>query len=263
MTRAVLELRRTLQERYGETLPVSYGSARAVATGIGALDGLLPGGGLPRGRLTQWLPGGGATAMLRAACAAAVARGERAAWVDVAGVVAAEQWSERLLLVRPADAVAGLASAEELLRSGGFALVVVGGAGEWLEREGVAVRLTRAARAGGSAFVALAERSPVAQLRLRSRLPVDGFAWQVDPFGEAVAAISAGVEVEAAALGWSGRTTFRLPVLDRPQRSGAELALADRRGARRRWRQTSTLRRFTSSGSIEAASDRNSPDGPE
>jgi hypothetical protein len=240
---ALPDLRRALHERYPDTLPVSYGSAQAVATGLSALDALLPGSGLPRGRLTQWTPGGGATAILRSACMAAAVRGERAAWVDGAGTLSAEQWPERLLLVRPEHEVAALLSAEELLRSGGFALVVVNGAGSRLARDGVAVRLTRAARAGGSAFVAVAPSSPVAQLRLSSRLPVEGFSWRRDPFGEPVTVRSVQVEVEATALGWSGRTTFRLPVLARGQRVGGETGLTDRRGARTRWRQPSSLHR--------------------
>jgi hypothetical protein len=234
---ALPDLRRALEERYGATLPVRYGSAQTVGTGVAALDTLLPWGGLPRGRLTQWSPGGGATAVLRAACGAAVRRGERAAWVDGAGTLAAEQWPESLLLLRPVGEVAALLAAEELLRSGGFALVVLAGAGDRLARDGVSVRLTRGARAGGGAFVAIVERAPVAQLRLRSRLPVDGFTWLRDAFGEPVAAQSVRVEVEATALGWSGRTSFGLDVLERELRAAAESGLADRRGARSRWRQ--------------------------
>jgi recombination protein RecA len=244
---ALPDLRRALEERYGATLPVRYGSAQVVGTGVAALDALLPGGGLPRGRLTQWAPGGGATAVLRTACAAAVERGERAAWVDGAGTLVAEQWSASLLLLRPASEVAALLAAEELLRSGGFALVVLSGAGDRLARDGVSVRLTRGARAGGSVFVAITERAPVAQLRLKSRVPVDGFTWLHDAFGEPVAAQSVRVEVEASALGWSGHTAFTLGVLERGERVAAESGLADRRGARLRWRQRNpALRRMRS-----------------
>ena len=72
----------------------SYRSAEAVGTGIDLLDRALPGGGLPRGRLVVWSPGGGATAVLRSACMAVVSRGERAAWVDGAGLMAGEFWEE-------------------------------------------------------------------------------------------------------------------------------------------------------------------------
>jgi hypothetical protein len=231
---ALAELRKTLETRYAATLPVSYRTAQVVGTGVRELDALLPAGGLPRGRLVAWAPGGGATAVLRSACAAAVARGERAAWVDVAATLTADYWSGGVLLVRPAGEPEGLESAELLLQSGGFAVVVVSGAGERSAREGV--RLTRAARAGGSALVLVTAAAPVAQLRIRSRLPPDAYEWWRDPFGEPVAVRSVQVEIEAGSLGWSGRTSFRLPVLERTPRASPESALADRRGVRRRWR---------------------------
>jgi hypothetical protein len=151
----------------------------------------------------------------------------------------ADYWSGGVVLVRPAGEAEGLESVEVLLRSGGFALVVVTGACAGAAREGV--RLTRAARAGGSALVLVTAAAPVAQLRIRSRLPVEGFEWWRDPFGEPVAVRSVGVEVEAGALGWSGTTTFRLPVLERTPRAAPEPGLADRRGARRRWRPVGPL----------------------
>src|SRR5262245_24716096 len=59
----VLALREALEARFPNAQPVIYRTAGAVETGVRALDALLPGGGLPRGRLVLWAPGGGATAM--------------------------------------------------------------------------------------------------------------------------------------------------------------------------------------------------------
>ncbi|HUG39970.1 MAG TPA: hypothetical protein VMM12_05780, partial [Longimicrobiales bacterium] len=162
----VLELRRQLERRFPDAQPVRYGTTGAVATGIAALDAALPAGGLPRGRVTLWHPGGGATAVLRSAAVATAGSGERAAWVDGAGHVSGASWVGGPALFRPGSEHVA-ACAEELLRSGGFALVVVvrGGAGLG---DGEGIRLGRAAREGGSAFVAVTEKAPVSHLRARS-----------------------------------------------------------------------------------------------
>lgn len=233
MAAAVLaDLKETLRQRFPDALPVSYRTASPVATGLTKLDTLLPTRGLPRGRLTVWTPGGGATAVLRAAAGAAVERGERAAWVDAAGMVAADVWREGPLLVRPGEEVAALECAEELLRSGGFALVVLAGAGRGVERAGV--RLGRAAREGGAAFVALGGDAPVAHLRLRSRIEPDDYRWVRGAFGEPAEIVAVTVHVEARSLGWSGETSFRLPVTGHAQRLAPASWLADRRGVKRR-----------------------------
>jgi hypothetical protein len=223
-------LRQALRQRFPDALPLAQGLAAAVATGIGPLDRVLPGGGLARGRVTLWQPGGGATAVLRSACSAAAERGERTAWVDGSGQLAAEAWDARVLLVRPEGAVAALVCAEELLRCGGFALVVLAGAGT--AAGGEAVRLGRAARAGGSAFVLVGADAPVAHMRVVSRIAADGYRWQRDPFGEPVRVARARLEVEARSLGWSERARFELPVHGHVQRLALEPALVDRRGAR-------------------------------
>jgi hypothetical protein len=235
---ALDELRRALEQRFPDALPLGAGTAAGVGTGIEALDALLPGGGLARGRLTAWRPGGGVSAVLRSACEAAVRRGERAVWIDAAGVQGADFWRAGPLLVRPATAREALASAEELLRSGGFALVVLLGAGREAAHE--AVRLSRAARAGGAAFVAGTAESAVAHLRVVSRIVPDGYRWRCDPFGELAEVVSVRLEVEASSLGWSGRTTFELPVRTYRPRLSSEPRLVDRRGAPAavRWRRT-------------------------
>jgi hypothetical protein len=233
---ALQELKQVLERRFPDAQPLGRGTVAAVGTGVAALDVLLPGGGLARGRLTTWRPGGGATAVLRTAAEAAFRRGERSAWVDAGGALSADFWRAGPLLVRPATAREALVSTEELLRSGGFALVVLMGA----EREGgrEAVRLSRAARAGGAAFVVSAEESAMAHLRVASRIQPEGYRWRRDPFGEPVEVTGVRIEVEASSLGWSGRTAFELPVRTHGARLSPEPRLVDRRGAKRRPRSS-------------------------
>ena len=232
MSAALDELRQTLAQRYPDALPLQPGAAGAVATGLGPVDALIPGGGLPRGRVTAWASGGGSTAVLLSACQTALSRGERAAWVDVAGVMTAESWRGGVLLLRPGSEVEGLACAEELLRSGGFGLVVVAGCGKAANRSGV--RLSRAAKAGGSGLVLLGGAVEVAALRASCQILPGGYVWRRTPFGEVAEVETVRVRVEAQSLGWSGSAEVNLPVRTRPQRAGPDPFLVDRRGARRR-----------------------------
>src|SRR5690606_22297795 len=101
------ELRKLLEGRFPDAVPVTYRTAGAVATGLGELDRMLPGGGLPRGRLAAWVPGGGATAVLQAACLAAGGRGERGEWGVGGGAVAGGLCRAGPLLGRPALAGEG------------------------------------------------------------------------------------------------------------------------------------------------------------
>jgi hypothetical protein len=226
---ALAELRHHLQQRFPNALPLGEGLAAAVGTGIRSLDRVLPGGGIARGRVTLWRPGAGATAVLRSACSAAMERGERAAWVDGSGQLAAEPWDGRVLLLRPDGAIPALVCAEELLRCGGFALVVLAGAGA--AAGGEAVRLGRAARTGGSAFVLLGEDAAVAHMRVRARLRPEDYRWQESPFGEPAAVTSSVVELEVTSLGWSRRVRVELGLVEHGQRLAPEPRLVDRRGA--------------------------------
>ena len=227
----VLELRKQLEQRFPDAQPVRYGTTGAVATGVVALDAALPAGGLPRGRVTLWHPGGGATAVLRSAAASTLAGGERAAWVDGTGHAAGASWGTGPLVFRPGAAHVA-ACAEELLRSGGFALVVVvwggggGGAGE-------GVRLGRAAREGGSAFVAVAGSAPLSHLRARSSLDPEGFRWRRGPFGEPAWLESVVVRARLESMGLDRRVRFRMPVEHHDGRLSLEPRLVDRRGVRR------------------------------
>ncbi len=238
MATSVAELKEVLARRFPGAVPVTYGTAAAVVTGVAALDRVLPGGGLPRGRLSVWVPGGGATAVLQGACAAVGERGERAAWVDGArsltcrpGVVAeSEARGAAPLVLRPADGRAALACAEELLRSGGFALVVLSG----VEVVGVeAVRLSRAVREGGGAFVALGAGASIAALRLESRIAPEGYRWRRGAFGEPAEVESVAVEVRVWGMGLSARAKFRMPVVHHELRLSLEPGLVDRRGVGR------------------------------
>lgn len=235
-TAALRELREALERRYPDAVPLGQGLAPAVGTGLREVDGLLPGGGLARGRVTVWRPGGGSTAVLRAAVESVWGRGERSAWVE-GGVARGVEFGVRGPLHVRAEGAGALGSAEELLRSGGFALVVVTGCGREAGRE--AVRLSRAARAGGAALVLCAEESGLAHLRVSTRIAPEGYRWRRDPFGEPVEVESVRIEVEASSLGWSGRTVLELPVRVHGARLAGESGLVDRRGAppQVRWRR--------------------------
>ena len=228
----ILLLKEALEQRFPNALPVSYRTAGAVATGVSALDNLLPANGLPRGRMSLWRPGGGATAMLYAACEAVALRGERAAWIDAAGTIAGDSWRPGPLLLKPEGELESLICAEELLRCGAFGLVVLSGTRAAFQREDV--RLSRAVREGGGAFVALADASNVAHLQITSRISADGYQWKLNPFGEPADVVEVRVQIEAQAMGWSGRTQVVLPVAGFEQRSSVAVELPDRRGVKRR-----------------------------
>ena len=227
----VLELRKQLERRFPDAQPVRQGTTGGVGTGVGRLDAVLPAGGLPRGRVTLWRPGGGATAVLRSACAAVVRSGERAAWVDGAGEVAGAYWASGPVLFRPGRELAPVV-AEELLRSGGFALVVVtGGVGRM--GDGGGVRLGRGAREGGAALVLVAEDTPVSHLRAESSYDPAGFGWRRGPFGEPVSLETVTVRARIRSMGLDRKVRFRLPVEVHDVRLSLEPRLVDRRGVRR------------------------------
>ena len=230
MSAQVAALRRTLEERFPGAVPVAFRTARAVATGWAELDAALPGGGLPRGRLSVW-SGAGATAVLRGVCAAALARGERAAWVDAARTTSGEAEWGGIALVRTGTSAEALLCAEELLRCGGFGVVVLGGvATAGADR----VKLVHVAREGGAAFVEAGSGDGwMAAVRVSSWVPPGGVRWRRDALGEAVEVDSVGVRVRATALGWSRDAEVDLPVAARDFRLSLEPGLGDRRGAAR------------------------------
>ncbi len=227
------DLRLLLEQRFPDATPLTHRTAEPVATGILPLDQILPSGGLPRGRLTVWMPQGGATAMLRASCLSVASSGERSAWIDGLGTIAGQFWEEGPILVRPANRRNSLRAAEELLRCGGFALIVLTGS----EPAGTEmVRLSRAAREGGSAFVALTSHTSMASLRMVSRIMPHSYVWRRSPFGDPAEACSANITVRAQSLGWNKKTEIRVPVLSFEGRVALEEGLPDRRGMKRQKR---------------------------
>lgn len=148
------------------------------ATGLPEVDALLPGGGFPRGTLSEIAggPGSGKTALCLAAMARAMRGQGLGAFVDGRGELyppaAAALGVDlgRLLVVRSGEALAGLWAAEALLGSGAFEVVAMdlpplaarrpGGAcpepGRSASPEALARRLLAAAEKGGAVGLWLA-----------------------------------------------------------------------------------------------------------
>lgn len=230
MSTQVAALRELLERRFPNSVPVTHRTAGALPTGIVGLDRALPGGGFPRGRVVAWAPGGGATASLRAACQAVVERGERAAWVDGAKLVSGPFWRGDAALFRTGDGVQARECAEELVRSGGMALVVVTGV---RSEEAERVRLSRAAREGGGTLALLERDGFMASLRILSRIRPDGYRWRPNAFGEPAEVESVLVRARVKALGWNQDTEFSLRVSGHDLRLSLEPSMVDRRGAAR------------------------------
>jgi hypothetical protein len=140
-----------------------------VPTRIPGVDGLLPGGGLPCGYMTE-LSGGASSGKLTIATralAAVLRDGERAALVDMGGRFfpalspAFTRALQRLLVCRVATLADGIASAELLVGSGGMALVVVdliaAGAGLNDAARSALARLERVTRAAQTAVLLVTE----------------------------------------------------------------------------------------------------------
>jgi hypothetical protein len=229
MSASVAALRALVEQRFPDALPITHRTT-AVATGLASLDEILPSGGLPRGRLSAWASQGGATAILRAACLTTVRNGERAAWIDGRGAIGGVVWDEGPILLRPKSPAHALRTADELLRSGGFGLVVVSGL-EPARTE--TVRLTRAVREGGAALVTLARETSMASLRLSSRVLPNSYRWRRDPFGGPAVAQQAVIRVRAQAPGWNAETDLSIPISHHELRLSLDASLADRRGVRR------------------------------
>ena len=198
-----------------------------VPTGVAALDAILPDGGFQRGRLAVWAPGIGASALLRAACLRVVAEGERGAWIDSTHTVTGACWKDGPLLLRPDTSIAGLRAAEELARSGGFALVILDG----LDPHATSmVRLSRAANEGGSALVLLSNTTSLASLRLASRPLPDQYVRRRSHLGEPDVVTAVTLRVEARASGWSASTELMIPVWYDAPRLAPDHSYPDRRG---------------------------------
>jgi recombination protein RecA len=139
----------------------------ALPTGVAALDAVLLGGGLPRGRLTEIAgpTGSGKTTLARAIVESTVAAHGWVAYVDAQRTLDARDWvhlgdAEGVWVIRPRDAGRAAWCADVLLRSGAFALVVLDGAP--MLSKSAAVRLTRLARESNAVLVLLADRTGAA-----------------------------------------------------------------------------------------------------
>jgi hypothetical protein len=160
-------------------LPPPAPIAPTIPTGIAALDALLHGGGLPRGRLTEIVGanGSGKTTLARATVEATVAAHGWVAYIDAQRTLDARDWvhlgeAEGVWMIRPHDATRAAWCADVLLRSGAFALVVLDAAPALTKS--VAVRLTRLARDGNAALMVLGDRAgAVTQLGGAVRLVVE------------------------------------------------------------------------------------------
>jgi len=223
----VQPLRDLLAQRFPSAVPLPGRTGLAQATGVGALDRALPGGGLPRGRLTSWTPRIGTTAVLRAVCHRAVSQGERAVWIDAAGTGIGDGWAAGPLLVRPRSAAQALESAEEMLRSAGAALVVVTGC---RVADTERLRLVQAAREGGSALVVVEDARLRADVRVTTYVSPADFRWTRNAHGEPASVAAVTIHAHVIAPGWDRRGEFTLSVLQHELRLSLEPGLADRRG---------------------------------
>ena len=145
-------------------LPPPPPAVPTIPTGIAALDAVLQGSGLPRGRLTELAGpvGSGKTTLARAIVEATVAGQGWVAYIDAQRTLDARDWvhlgdAEGVWMIRPHDATRAAWCADVLLRSGAFALVVLDGAPSLTKSN--AVRLTRLARDGNCALLVLGDRA--------------------------------------------------------------------------------------------------------
>jgi len=179
---AIVELERQIERI--ESKPRAPGGS--VPTGVSSLDTLLPGGGLPRGQVVEWLGSrsSGKTSLLRASCAGLRATGESIALIDSARSLYAPDWvgliagEGRFWVIRPPDPTEAAWCADLLLRSGAFGAVALlgsthGGASESAEvdpllRRAVTMRLQRLAEEANAVFLTLGH-VPLAALRLSFR----------------------------------------------------------------------------------------------
>ena len=127
------------------------------STGLAQLDRAL-GGGIPRGRVTE-ISGPlavGKTALLRRLVAQVLHTGAWVAWIDARRTLAPAPWTAlggRFVVIRPPDTKRSAWTADLLLRSGVFALVVIDGAPPLSRVHGV--RLAQLARERDAACVVL------------------------------------------------------------------------------------------------------------
>jgi hypothetical protein len=227
---AIADLRRAIEARFPNAVPLPERTVPQISTGVEALDRILPAGGLPRGRLSVWAPGVGGTAILRSACRVAVDSGERAAWVEGPERIAPGVNWTGVVLARPRSELQSLECTEELLRCGGFAVVArVGEKSGGAER----LRLCRAAREGGAALVEISADGHLAAVRMWARTGSESFRWRRNSRGEPIEVESVSLWVRVMATGWSRESKVVLTVAKHEQSLSLESGLVDRRGVLR------------------------------
>ena len=146
-----------------QLLPPPAPAAPALPTGIASLDDALLGGGLPRGRLTELVggTGSGKTTLARVIVEATLASHGWVAYIDAQRTLDARDWvhlghQDGMVIIRPHDPMRAAWSADILLRSSAFALVVLDGAP--MLSKAAAVRLTGLARESSAALLLLGDR---------------------------------------------------------------------------------------------------------
>lgn len=153
-----------LREQLAAVVAGTPSSTPGLPTGIAALDARLPGGGLPRGRLTELLaPAGlGKTTLARSLAATTLTAGHGVAWVDATRTLDPRDWvsvdaagHDALWVLRPGEPTRAAWCADLLLRTGSFALVVLDGAP--LLPRNVALRLAQLARDADAVLLLLGE----------------------------------------------------------------------------------------------------------
>ena len=160
----------TLRQQLAAVVAGTPSATPGLPTGIAALDAVLPGGGLPRGRLSEILaPAGvGKTTLARSLAAATLTAGHAVAWVDATRTLDPRDWisasieADALWVVRPAEAARAPWCADLLLRTGAFALVVLDGA-PVLPRT-VGVRLAQLARDADAVLLLLGEGTRASEI---------------------------------------------------------------------------------------------------
>jgi hypothetical protein len=163
------------------------------------------GGGLPRGQSLTGLDAAGWCSVRwlrpRLSCHRP-ANSERAVWIDTAGPVVGAFLDDGPFLVQPRSRKDPLRGGpEELLRCGGFALVVLL---VWDGARGHGARfgLTRAVREGGAGVsVAITPHPSLAKLRMESKIIPHSYRGTHGPFNDPVEVQHATIKVRARAAG--------------------------------------------------------------
>ncbi|MEO7522080.1 MAG: hypothetical protein ABIW79_09715 [Gemmatimonas sp.] len=164
-----------LRARVAEVVAASRPAGAPWPSGVAALDSAL-GGGIQRGRITEVVGalGAGRSTLLRQVAARVLERGGWVVWIDARRTAAPQSWAglgKRLVMVRPPDARRGAWCADQLLRSGVFALVVLDGAPPLQRVQGV--RLSGLARDRDAAFVVVVDGTRASRVSGAIRLRIE------------------------------------------------------------------------------------------